>query len=577
VPLIVRILPDEPAIDREFTYLIPDRLIDALGGLSVELGTIVRVPLKGRKVRGWVTGIGVDPPSGVELQSVTKISGIGPPGSVLALAEWASMRWAGNRPKFLRTATADRIVSFVPSSMANRPEIAALDSLSVEAFRRKKAVVRMGPNSDDWPLISTAASFGSALILTPTVAQAKTVLLKLKRAGFDAALAQRDWEKSAAGNVTVGARAAAWAPIPKVDSVLVLDEHDESYQEEAAPTWNARDVAIERAKRDGSPWVVASSCPSLEMLTSGAPLLTMTRQAERASWPTIEIADRRAEAPSAGEWCSEPLTRALRQGKRVVCVINRKGRARFAYCGQCGELARSEVTGQIMGLDRELLIDALSGETRPAVCADCGSTRFRRVKLGVKGIAEELAVVARREVVEVTSEDGALPEKSDLYVGTEAVLHRLESTDIVAFLDFDQELLAPRYRAAEQAMALLVKAARLIGRREKNGRIIVQTRIPDHPVLDAAYHSDPGRLARSELETRQMLQQPPIVNWAIVSGTSAAEFMSRIDNVDGVETSSTTEGTWRLRSQDRQKLLNLLKDTERPPGRLRIEIDPLRA
>ena len=94
------------------------------------------------------------------------------------------------------------------------------------------------------------------------------MLLKLKRAGFDAALAPRDWEKSAAGNVTVGARAAAWTPIPKVDSVLVLDEHDESYQEEAAPTWNARDVAIERAKRDGSPWVVASSCPSLEMLTS---------------------------------------------------------------------------------------------------------------------------------------------------------------------------------------------------------------------------------------------------------------------------------------------------------------------
>ena len=230
-----------------------------------------------------------------------------------------------------------------------------------------------------------------------------------------------------------------------------------------------------------------------------------------------------------------------------------------------------------MGLDKELLIDALSGETRPAVCAECGSTRFRRVKLGVKGIAEELAVVARREVVEVTSEDGPLPEKSDLYVGTEAVLHRLESTDIVAFLDFDQELLAPRYRASEEAMALLVKAARLVGRREKNGRIIVQTRVPDHPVLDAAYHSDPGRLARSELEARQMLQQPPIANWAIVSGSSAAEFMSRIGNAEGVETSSTVEGTWRLRSQDRQKLLNLLKDTERPPGRLRIEIDPLRA
>ena len=69
----------------------------------------------------------------------------------------------------------------------------------------------------------------------------------------------------------------------------------------------------------------------------------------------------------------------------------------------------------------------------------------------------------------------------------------------MAFLDFDQELLAPRYRAGEEAMSLLIQAARLVGRREKGGRVVIQTRIPQHPVLQAAVNADPGSLARSEL------------------------------------------------------------------------------
>ena len=90
-------------------------------------------------------------------------------------------------------------------------------------------------------------------------------------------------------------------------------------------------------------------------------------------------------------------------------------------------------------------------------------------------------------------------------VGTEAVLHQLDAADVVAFLDLDQELLAPRYRAAEEALGLLVRGARLVGGRAGGGRLLLQTRLPDHEVVQAALLADPVRVAAVEAARRAEL------------------------------------------------------------------------
>ncbi len=573
--LVVRVLPDEPAIDREFDYIVPGRLLDAAPG-PLQVGDIVRVDLKGRRVRGWVTEVGSSPPAGVTLAEVRKITGRGPPAPLMELAGWAAQNWLGPRPRFLRTASPERVVSDVSTQSRGTVELAALDGLSSEAFERGGAVVRLPPGQDEWPLVAAAASRGRALILTPTLNHAQRLVLQLRRAQVPTALYPRDWALSAAGHVTVGARSAAWAPITNLDAVLVLDEHDEGYQEEAAPTWHARSVALERARRDGAAWVVASPTPSLESLTSGVSLLTVGRARERAGWPVVEVADRRGEDPTTSEWCSLELTRVLRSGKRVVCVLNRKGRARLAFCHQCGEMARHEEDGRALGLDGDRLVDHEGADVRPAVCSHCASTRFRRAKLGVTGVAAELEAVARRPVVEVSAQGDRLPAGADLYVGTEAVLHRVTETDVVAFIDLDQELLAPRYRADEEAAALVVRAARLVGPRDAGGRVLLQTRMPEHPVIDALRLADPGRLARPALEERRLLRQPPAWTWASVSGPAAGEFIERLGAPLGVEVAGTDDGRWRVRAEDRAALLDALAAVERPSGRLRIAVDPLR-
>ena len=92
-PLVVRVLPDVPAIDREFDYAVPERLL-AAGG-EVHVGDLVRIDLHGRRVGGWVTAVGVEPPDGVAVRPLAKVSGRGPSADLLDLAGWAAWRWAG--------------------------------------------------------------------------------------------------------------------------------------------------------------------------------------------------------------------------------------------------------------------------------------------------------------------------------------------------------------------------------------------------------------------------------------------------------------------------------------------------
>jgi primosomal protein N' (replication factor Y) len=184
---------------------------------------------------------------------------------------------------------------------------------------------------------------------------------------------------------------------------------------------------------------------------------------------------------------------------------------------------------------------------------------------------EELEALAGEAVGEVTSDGDEVPSTRVL-VGTEAVLRRVDRADVVAFVELDQELLAPRYRAAEQAMALLARAARILGGRA--GRLLLQTRLPRHDVIDAVLHADPGRLVPAELERRRLLRFPPATALAAVSGEAADAFVAAVPAT--VERLGPDAGRWLLRAGDHHVLSDALAATPRPPGRLRVEVDPLR-
>jgi primosomal protein N' (replication factor Y) len=348
--------------------------------------------------------------------------------------------------------------------------------------------------------------------------------------------------------------------------------------------------------------VLTSPCPSLEAL-GAARLVTTTRAEERSGWPVVEVVDRRQEAPGLGLY-SERLVALLRQagaGRRVVCVLNRKGRARLLACTTCGELARCDACGAATeeagteeagtagdGTDRRALRCRRCGALHPVVCLACGSARLKVLSTGVTRAREELARLAGQPVGEVTADTGSGPPPPEaVLVGTEAVLHRVARAWVVAFLDLDQELVVPRYRAAEEALALLARAARVVGGRADGsgpddgraagGRLVLQTRLPHHEVVDAAVHADPSRLSVVEAARRAALGFPPERALALLAGEAAEEYAARLAEVADLEVMGPSSGRWLVRAEGHRVLCDALAATPRPKGRLRVAVDPLRA
>jgi primosomal protein N' (replication factor Y) len=467
-----------------------------------------------------------------------------------------------------------------PTPAGGPPSVAV-----AEALAGGPSVLRFPPSADPFPAVLAAARLGDALVVAPSLEGARAVATRLRRAGAEVALLPGEWARAAAGGcAVVGARAAAFAPLPSLAAAVVLDEHDEAHQEEGAPTWHARDVVLERARRDGAPCVMVSPVPSLAALARGR-LVTLSRHEERAGWPALEVIDLRRTDPARG-LLTEPLVRWLRGERRVVVVLNRKGRATLLACAACRELARCERCGGALAaadtaLDGvERLACRRCGENRPRVCGVCGATRLKVVRAGVSGMAKDLSALVGEEVAEVAGPEPEVRAEGDRWprvvVGTEAALHRVPRADVVAFVDFDQELLAPRYRAAEEALVLLARAARLVGGRGDGGRVVVQTRVPDHEAVQAALHADPDLLVAVEQQSREAMGFPPHRAVAEVGGPAAAALIEHLDLHVGLDVIGPDDGRWLLRAGDRDEMAAALEAAGRPPGRLRVAVDPLR-
>ncbi len=560
----------------------------------VRPGTMVRIQLHGRRVGGWVVADHVSPPPGVALRPLAKVTGWGPGPELLELAAWAAWRWSGRRAHLLRTASPPRAVRGLPSLDRGVPPAGGgvrADELTAEALSRPRSVLRLPPAADVLPLMVEAARQGTTLVVAPSTAAAADLARRLRGTGVSSALVPGEWAAAAAGaRVVVGARAAAWAPAVDLAAVVVLDEHDEAHQEESQPTWNARDVAAERARRAGARCVWVSPCPSLEAL-AWAPQLVPSRAAERAGWPVVEVVDRRKEEPLRADLYSPRLVELVRgaagggartgagSARPAVCVLNRKGRAAMLACRACGDLARCPDCGAVVaaGDEEAMLVCRRCDAARPSSCLSCGASRLKLLRPGVSRAREDLERLAGAAVTEVTGDRGAGGDTDGrVLVGTEAVLHRARSAGVVAFLDLDAELLAPRYRAAEQAMALVARAARLLGGKSEGGRLVLQTRLPRHEVVEAALHADPARVAAAEAERREALRFPPTTALAVISGGPAQDFVERLREQPEVEVLGPADGSWLVRAPDHRRLCDALAAVPRPPGRLRVAVDPLR-
>ena len=578
--LVVRVMPDAAAVDKTFDYAVPEAWHKDGRAGRLAVGSIVRIDLAGRRLRGWVTEVGSQPPAGVVLRPLVKLTGMGPPRDLIDLAEWAAWRWAGRCVSFLRAASPPNAVQ-TPAAAKRIQRVSALDSGTDydDLFVGSSAVtvLRLPPAADADEVAVSAARLGDVLVVAASARRAQRVAARLRGCGVMVADGMAGWARAAAGATVVGTRAAVWAPMPHLAAVVVFDEHDERLKNGSGPAWNARDVALERARRAGVAAVLVSAVPSLDALAVGD-LRTVPRAAERGGWPVLCVLDRRRDDPVRGGLFAEGLKEHLVGAQRVAVVLNRTGRARLLACKACGELTRSVDGTQAMLLDDEGLVTPDGSERRPVVCADCGSTVLRNLRAGVTRAREELAALVGEPVGELTAKSDSVPSER-VVIGTEAVLWRMRHAQVVVFLDFDQELLAARQRSNEQALGLLAAAGALTGGRQQSGKVVVQTRQPDHVVIRSAERGDPSILTEAEHERRRALRLPPYGAQALLSGPGAAQLANTArEAAVGAEVSmlGPRDGAYLLRAGAHQPLLDLLAQLPRPAERVRVEVDPLR-
>lgn len=568
----MRVQPDVAAVRRAFDYAVPPTW-RASGDVHLAVGSRVRVELHGRRVAGWITELDPEPAVEVDLRLLQKWSGIGPSSEVMQLANWLANRWLGAPAKALRTASPSKNVYRLPA-----PAVAKWDGLvedwAAEAFEDGGAVVRVAPASDRWPLVLAAAARGNPLFLMPTIGAARQLSGRLRRAGLNVALLPDDWARAAAGAVVVGTRAAALGPTSELGSIVVFDEHDEAYREERSPTWHAREVAIERARMSGVPCVLVSPSPSVAA-ASAMRLVEPDRSKEHAGWASIQIVDRRSEPPGRLGLFSEELVRVLDRG-RVACILNRTGRVRLLACVTCGELTSCDrCHGAVRQIDDATLTCSRCGEERPPVCAACGGARLKNLVLGVSRAREELSALLGETVGEVTA-SASTDGDARVVIGTEALLRSNPPKglrwDTVAFLDFDQHLTALRQSAEADAMGLLAMASRLVGNRRGGGRVVVQTRMGEHRVLQAAHRGDAGLLTEALALQAVEMRWPPAVAQAEVSGAGAAGFIERLGRPIGLEILGPNDDRWLIRSATNDLLVEELSRVDRGDARLRIAV-----
>jgi primosomal protein N' (replication factor Y) (superfamily II helicase) len=424
----------------------------------------------------------------------------------------------------------------------------------------------------------------SAIVLVPEIALTPQLVARFRaRLGDQIAVMhsalsdaerQRMWRGLRSGElrIAVGARSALFAPVTELGLICVDEEHDGSFKQEEGVRYHARDMALLRAHRAGAVCVLGSATPSLSsvaLVREGRLLhLRLPARARAASsLPSVEVVDiRRVGSGIAGEkLLSLPLTRALEdvleKKQQAILFLNRRGFAPSLICEACGHIAECphcSVSLTLHRARREQLVCHYCDYTTPVPdrCQKCNAAQLAEEGAGTERIESllttrfpaariarldrDVAAGIKSEKVLTRMRDGEI----DILVGTQMVTkgHDLPNVTLVGVLNADAALSMPDFRASERSFHLLVQVSGRAGRAEAKGRVLIQTRSPEHPAVAFAASHDVSGFIEQEMVLRQELNYPPFSRLALV----------RIDAVEEAHAQAAAERLARLARKEGQ-------------------------
>lgn len=577
------------SVDDGFAYSVPE----GLSGL--EIGSIVRVPLGGRRVRGYVVGLRPLAGETRRLKDVIGLSGELPVFNepMLQTLRWLSIHYVAPLAALLRRSA--------PPNLPRRPAVAALPvardrfvsplpeatARAVEGhITRPQYLVKSGVDGHTVAALVTAvlAAGHNALVIAPTVVECDEIAGILRSdlgprvLQAHSALSAREvttaWTRSAigAGTVVVGTREAALWPINHLAMAVVVEEGRRAMKSTQTPTVHVREILRRRAAVERFQLVFAGPMPTTESVAVG---VDIHEPAGRA-WPLVELVDRSEEPPGSGlvvERVRRAVSMAANADRRCFVLVHRRGYAPAFRCIRCRQVRRCDACGA--AADRGDVCRRC-GNTL-GECTECGGSRFEPLGAGIGRIVDDL----RRTIGDRVAPVGG--GEQPVLVGTERDIPLVGPIDLAVAVDADGLIHAPHYRAGENALFLLARLAAKV-RPGSGNRCIVQTGMPRHAVLEALRSGHPMSFLETEIRERSEAGFPPGGELIALDVRRAPEGVdSDLRGAAGkgvLGPAESNEGLrWLIQGRDLRsvkiRMRSLVQKWRDAGARVRVDVDPL--
>lgn len=346
--------------------------------------------------------------------------------------------------------------------------------------------------------------------------------------------------QSGRAGVVLGTRLAVFAPMPQLGIIIVDEEHDGSFKQTDGFRYSARDIAVVRARQYGVPIILGSATPSLESYfnaANGRYQLSVLTQRIGAPLPRIECVDTRGERLENGlsGRLLQTLDEYLARGEQSLIFINRRGYAPVLMCHSCGWISGCHRCSAqlVLHLRQRQLRCHHCGHIAdiPPACPDCGNPQLAPLGQGTQRVEDALAQRYAESTVLRIDRDSMRPRQAwqtmrrriqvgdvKILVGTQILAkgHDFPHLNLVGVLNADSMLYSADFRASERLLALLMQVAGRAGRGATQGRVLVQTEFPTHPLYEALKRQDYRAFADSLLEERRQAGFPPFLYQALL-------------------------------------------------------------
>src|SRR6184192_1854039 len=371
-----------------------------------------------------------------------------------------------------------------------------------------------------------------------------------------------EWHKIHSGRarIVIGPRSAVFAPLKKLGLIVVDEEHENTYKQEEAPRYHARDVAVVRAKIEKCVVVLGSATPSLESYhnatTGKYRLVTLSQRVDEKQMPLMRIVDLRQErrkekaAPILSEKLSQAIADRLEKREQTILFLNRRGFSTSLLCSNCGEVRNCPNCSVALTFHRHPAVAGrlschLCGHTAavPKKCPACGKDALIYYGFGTEKVESTVAQIFPKAVVRRMNADSMTRKeayretlrdfrtgKIDILVGTQMIAKGLHfpNVTLVGIINADLALHLPDFRAGERTFQLLTQVAGRAGRGETPGEVFVQTYTPFSPSIQFALHHDFAGYFQQELEFRERCDFPPFKHAILITVRSAHEGRAKL-------------------------------------------------